>query len=325
MRIIPVLCAVLLLAVPAGAATRSVTLYLDGARVENEAVIVKESLEISLPAAMNDGSLRIRPLDGCTIERVEVVPARPDPKFARETTKLAERRDSLADRLKALDAREAIFKAAAKTQSGKAPRRTKSNPEPLEAVREGTEYAIAQLEGVYRIRRKAENELQAVEARLAAMKKEGNFGGSVATVRLARKGGRVAVSYLRSDLKWTPAYDFRLNKAGEVEVVMRAILPQTEKGSTVAVVPAIVAEAVEVAAVPATSDVLPQVTAFTFPLEKELLTSAPRSTLAFAFKNHTNRRLPAGEASCYWRGEYLGKSAFAGVLPGETKELTFGK
>jgi hypothetical protein len=325
MRIISVLCAVLFLALPAGAATRSVTLYLDGARVENETAVVKESLEISLPAAMNDGSLRIKPLDGCTIERVDVVQARPDPRLARETAKLAERRDSLADRLKALDAREAIFKAAAKTQSGKAPRRTKSNPEPLEAVREGTEFAIAQLEGVYRIRRKAENELQAVEARLAAMKKEGNFGGSVATVRLARKGGRIAVSYLRSDLKWTPSYDFRLNKVGEVEVVMRAILPQTEKGVMVAVVPALVAEAVEVAAVPASPEVLSQVAAFTFPLEREQFTAAPRSSLVFAFKNLTNRRLCGGEVSCYWRGEYLGKVAFGGILPGETRELTFGK
>jgi len=167
--------------------------------------------------------------------------------------------------------------------------------------------------------------LQSVEARLAAMKKEGNFGGCVARVRLDRKGGRVAVAYLRSDLKWVPAYDFRLNKAGEVDVSMRAILPQTEKGARVTVVPALLAEAAGVAAVPAASDVLPQITAFTFPLEKEQFTAAPRSALAFAFKNLANRRLPAGEASCYWRGEYLGKAAFGGILPGETRELTFGK
>ena len=325
MRIIPVLCAMLFLAVPAGAASRSVTLYLDGARVENEAATVKDYLEVVLPATMIDGSLRIKPLDGCTIERVEVVPAKPDPRFATEMAKLSERRDSLADRLKALDAREAIFKAAAKTQSGKAPRKTKANPEPLAAVREGTEYAIAQLEGVYRVRRKTENELQSVEARLAAMKREGNFGGSVVRVRLVRKGGRIAVSYLRSDLKWTPSYDFRLDKTGEVAVAMRAVLPDTDKGGVVAVVPALVAEAAAEAVLPATPDSFARVAAFSFPLDKEEFSAAPQSSLSFSFKNLSNRKLPAGAASCYRRGEYLGKTMFGGALPGEVKELAVGK
>jgi len=325
MRIISALCAVLVLAIPAGASSWNVTLYLDGAHVETEGAMIKEHLEIPLPATMIDGSLRIKPLDGGTIERVEVIPARPDPRFAKEMAKLAERRDSLVDRLKALEAREAIFKAAAKTQSGKAPRRTKGNPEPLATVREGTEYAIAQLEGVYRIRRKAENELQSVEVRLNAMKKEGNFGGSVARVRLARKGGRIVVSYLRSDLKWVPAYDFRLNKAGEVDVIMRAILPQTEKGATVTVVPALLAEAGKDAQLPAPGESFAQVAAFTFPVEHERLSSTPVSSLKFTFRNQSNRKLPPGDASCYQRGEYLGKTAFAGSLPGEARELAFGK
>ncbi len=67
--------------------------------------------------------------------------------------KLAYRRDALGDRLKALNAREAIFKSAAKSQSGKAPRKSKTNTEPLTAVRQGTEFAIAQLENVYHARR----------------------------------------------------------------------------------------------------------------------------------------------------------------------------
>jgi hypothetical protein len=325
MRMIPALCAVMFLAMPAGAAGWNVTLYLDGAHVENEAIMVKEQLEVPLPATMIDGSLRIKPLDGCTIERVEIVPGRPNPGPVKEMAKLAERRDSLADRLKALEAREAIFKAAAKTQSGKAPRRTKSNPEPLTTVREGTEYAIAQLEGVYRIRRKAENELQSVEARLAAMKKEGNFGGSVARVRLAKKGGRVAVSYLRSDLKWMPAYDFRLNKAGEVDVIMRAILPQTEKGAMITVVTALLAEGANEPALPAASENLLRVAAFTLPVEQEKFLAAPVSSLSFSFRNRPNGKLPAGEASVYRRGEYLGKAAFAGAAPGEVKELAVGR
>ena len=67
--------------------------------------------------------------------------------------------------MQALEAKETVFKAAAKSQSGKAPRKTKTNPDPLAGVRQATEYAIAQLESVYRARRMAESDLNSVEAR----------------------------------------------------------------------------------------------------------------------------------------------------------------
>jgi hypothetical protein len=325
MRVIWVLCAVLFMAVPAAAATKTVTLYLDGARVENEATAIGGYLEVPLPAAMREGSLRVRPSTGRVIELVEIVPSRPDPRLAKELAQLAERKDALADRLKALEVREEVFKAAAKSQSGKAPRKTKTNPEPLATVRQGTEFAIGQLEGVYRDRRRAENELLKVEARLAAMKKEGAVGGSVARVRLTGKGGRVAVSYLRTDLKWVPAYDFRLDKAGEVEVIMRAVIPRTDKGAAVAVVPAAIAEAAAVPAVPAAPDGSTRVAAFIFPVEKEEFSPAPLSTLLFSFRNQSRLKLPAGEATCYRRGEYLGTTAFAGAPPGEVKEVATGR
>src|SRR5512137_1914890 len=197
MRLISALITLLLLAMPVEAATRLVTLYLDGALVESETLMLKEYAEISLPSAILDGSLRIKPLDGCVIERVDIIPAKPDPGLLREMTKLMERRDALSDRLKALDAREAIFMAAAKSQSSKAPRKSKTNPEPLAAVRNATEFAITQLECVYRTRRITEIEIKSLEERLADKKKDAS--GSVARVKLSRKGGRVAVAYLRSD------------------------------------------------------------------------------------------------------------------------------
>ena len=112
MRIIPVFCALLLMAAPATAAVKSVTFYLDGARVEREATATRGYLEIPLPSGMEAGSLRVRPLQGATLSRVEVVPARPNPKLERELALFTERKDSIADRLKALDVREEIFKAA---------------------------------------------------------------------------------------------------------------------------------------------------------------------------------------------------------------------
>lgn len=56
MRLFSAFCALLLLAAPAGAAGRLVTLYLDGARFEYEATTTKALLELSLPASMQAGS-----------------------------------------------------------------------------------------------------------------------------------------------------------------------------------------------------------------------------------------------------------------------------
>jgi hypothetical protein len=314
---------VLFLVTPAPAAGRNVTLYLDGARFENEVSTVNGLMEVSLPAAMQAGSLRIKPLGGGLIDQVEIVPARPDPKSIRETAKLVERRDALRDRLQALEAKETVFKVAAKTQSGKAPRKTKTNPDPLAGIRHATEYAIGQLEGIYRARRMAEGDLNSIEARLTAIKSEGN--GSVAKVRLLRQKGRIAVSYSRSDLKWIPFYDFRLNKGGEADVIIRAFLPKMEKGATLAVVATLLAEAADEKAMSVPAGIFPQLAVFTFPVEQEKFSSTPLSSISFSFRNSSTRRLPAGEASCYLRGEYMGKTAFSGALPGDIRELAFGK
>lgn len=324
MRIIPVLCFLLLLATPIQASDSRLTVYLDGALMELEAVTVGKTLEISLPAAMSDGTLRVQPLGSCRIDRVEIVPARPDPKLAKEAARLAERKEVLGDRLQTLETREAIYKAAAKSQSGKAPRKTKTNPDPLAAVKQGTEYAMTQLEAVYRARRKTDKELQAVEARLAAVKKDGLAGGRIARIRLARKGGRIRVTYFRSDLKWTPLYDFRLEKSGEVDIALRAHLPKTGAVATVRVVPASFSES-SAASLSVPAEEYPSVAAFTFPAEREQFSALPVSSLSFYFRNLSNSKLPAGEASCYRRGEYLGTTAFGGSLPNEVKEVVCGR
>ncbi|HEY6006827.1 MAG TPA: DUF4140 domain-containing protein, partial [Geobacteraceae bacterium] len=150
MRVITFAAFVLLLTAPAGAAGRSVTLFLDGARIEQEVAVVKGYAEIPLPAAMQANSLRIRPVAGGEITRVEVVALPAAGKERREQARLNERRERLSARLRALATREEIFTAAAKSQSGKAPRKTKTNPEPVANLRRGTDFALGQLEESYR-------------------------------------------------------------------------------------------------------------------------------------------------------------------------------
>lgn len=325
MRWITAFWAVLLLAGPAGAAGRSVTFYLDAARVESEATAAKGYLELALPAGMRSGSLRIRPLDGSRIARVELAPARPSRKLEQDLARLGERKELLQDRLKALATREEIFRAAAKSQSGKAPRKSKTNPEPMATIRQGTEFAIAQLEGVYRARRKAEQELKGLNERVAGLRKQGNVGGQVAHVWLADRAGRVAFSYFMPEIGWTPAYDFRLSGTTSADVVMSAVLPPIDAGSTFAVVPFTLAEAPADARPLPVSGSLDQVASFTLPLDKAQLSPSSPSYLAFTVRNQSQQRLPAGDAACYWQGEYVGKVRFGGSLPGESMELIVGR
>ena len=73
----------------------SVTFYSDGAVVDLEAAAAKSSIEIALPASMIEGSLRIRPGSGTSLQRVEIVSARMDSgKGERELDALLEQRNT---------------------------------------------------------------------------------------------------------------------------------------------------------------------------------------------------------------------------------------
>ncbi|WP_243371447.1 DUF4140 domain-containing protein [Geotalea sp. SG265] len=317
--------AAVLLALPAFAADRSVTLFLDGARVEQAATAAKGYAEISLPPSVLPGSLRVRPPAGAAIDRVETVAVTTNPKQRQQLEKLAERRDQLEDRLKALATRERIFTAAAKSQSGKAPRKTKNNPEPLAAIRQGTEFAIAQLEGVYQAKRKTEKELKIVQARLETVEKAANIGGSKVRIWLKGKGGKVTASYLVPDMRWLPVYDFRASERGTVQVVQRASFPTMEQGTTVAVVPRGMAEAAQFRAVELKAFPFQELTAQTLPAQNLTLADSPQPALSFSLTNTSPGQLPPGEAVCYYRGEYLGRFSFAGLNRGETVAVSCGK
>lgn len=309
-------------ATPASAAVKNCTCYLDGAVIEGETAAVKGYMEIRLPASMKEGSFRIRPSGSAVIERIKVVSARSDSSAQKRIGMLEERKSLLDDRLRALDTREEIFKAAAKSQSAKAPRKSKTNPEPLASVRQGTAFAMAQLEEVFRLRRRAEHEAKEIESEIAALRKEGKVGGSVAKVWMRGRDGRARYSYLLP-ASWTPLYDFRLEDGDILTVTIRGDLPQLEKGARAAVVLSDIAGAGTPR--PARGESPAEVATYRFPLKKRDVIAAPLSSAAFAFTNVSQDRLPAGDAAVFWKGEYLGTVRFPGSAPGETKEVTAGR
>ncbi len=324
MRFILSLLLPCLLVSPAWGADKTVvTLYLDGAKVEREVAAVNGNLETSLPVGMQAGSLRVKPLGQGVITRVELVPCGVKRKENRDLERLNERRAALEDRLKALEVKEEIFTAAARTQSGKAPRKTKANPEPLAAIRQGTEFAIARLEAVYAARRRAESELKLVDKQLSAAKIAANIGGSIAKVRLAGKEGRVLVSWRSSDLNWTPFYDFRMAGDGRIVVVIHALLPPTDKGVRVAVALGSLTDSTEATTPRLVQKQFELVKKFDFPVTSNF-TATTATPFSFSFTNNASHRLPAGNAAVYWQGEYLGQFRFEGCGPGESREVRFG-
>ena len=306
----------------AAAAGGEVCYFLDGARFERDAVAAKGYLEVPLPATFIPGSFRARADAGNLIDRIEIVASLPDARTSRELKALTERRRGVEDRLRALEVREEIFRAAAKSQSSKAPRKTKNNPEPLDTIRKGTEYAVAQLEEVFRGRRRAEDGLKEIDQRLAALRQKSGAGGS--TARIWTKGrGHVRYSFLVSGGGWTPFYDFRLSDRGDIAVAVRAVLPRSERGR-VTVAASRLAEAGGGARVIPISGNFAPVASYSLPVERRELLSSLQRGIAVSFWNTTGDRLVAGEGACYLGGEYLGAVRFDGAAPGEAGKIAAG-
>ena len=295
---------------PAVAGQKSVVCYLDGARVEQEVVAAGGYLEFPLPDGLKPGTLRVKPLAGGSVLRVELVPAERDRRRAQEIARLEERKGALQDRMQALSRREEIFSAAAKMQSGKGPRKTKSNPDPLVSLQRGTEFALAQLESVYRSERKCRGELESLERELSAARK----GASLARIWFA--GSRVRLSYLVESGRWTPCYDFRWSPDGSGELLLHARLPNPEKGASYLVSNGTISQGAPPQ--PVRGD-YPTVARRTLTLKNSGRTELPPLNFVFAA---LEPGLPPGEASAFWQGEYLGSGRFAGS--GST-ELSVGR
>lgn len=304
--------------------SKAITLFSDGAMVEIEATASKGIAEIALSAGMIENSLRIKPLGNAAIQRVDVLTPRQEGRRARELDTLYEQKSRLEDRLLALTTREEIFKAAAKSQSGKAPRKTKANPEPMQSIRQGTEFAIAQLEAVYTARRKTEQEIRRLDASIAASKKGGQGGEVVARVSVTPKNGRIKLRYGLERPAWTPSYDLRLNGDGYARLTLMGRLPATFDGYLLQVSPGTLADGSATQARPAAAGSAGRLAEYRLLTREEQFGAGMRSSYSFVLTNSGNPHLPAGEAALYRNGEYWGKFRFEGLSSGRSRKVVSG-
>ena len=282
-------------------------------------------LIIPLPAQAIDGTLRITPRAGTTIKRVEIVPARQEGKHAKELKSLLEQQNRLQDRLQTLSTREEIFKAAAKSQSGKAPRKTKANPDPIQSIRQGTDFALNQLERVHAAQRTTEDELLRIDQRRAVIQAREADTGTFAKITVHPKTGRVRAAYALAESAWTPRYDLRLDNSGMAKLSLYGNLPQgfddyTRKAAfgPLTTIPA-------AGSFSTLSGSSPKLAEYQLPASVELFENTLRPSFSYILTNTTPVYLPAGEATLYYSNEYRGQPRFEGISSGRSKRFTSGR
>lgn len=307
----------------AHAAAKSATFFADGAIIEITGQASKGIAETQLPADMSEDTLRITPMPGTTIQTVEILPPRVAAgKAAREIEELQEQKRRLEDRLRALATREEIFKSAAKSQSGKAPRKTKSNPDPLQSIRQGTDFAIAQLEAVYTSRRKTEQEMRRLEARIAALRKNVPGAENVARVSVSPKNGRIRVRYALAGQGWTPRYDLRLSKGGNASLTLYGQLPVSFSGYLLQAAPGTLAGSTKAKPQAVSAGSLAKLMVYSLPMAEETFEDGPKVSFACILDNNSADDLPAGDLSLFRAGEYLGQLRFEGISSGRSRRIT---
>ena len=323
MRIRLILCILAISAGSAGAENK-VTFYRDGALYQRQATAAKGVIQASLPAGLLKHSLKITPAPGTTLLGVERGQAGTVNTSDKGLEFLTEQRLRLEDRLQALETREAIFTAAAKSQSGKAPRKTKSNPDPMQAIRQGTEFAIAQLEAVYTTRRKTMQEIRKIDARLAAAGKGNQTAENSIKITVTPPRGMVTIQFATDEPGWQPHYNLHLAGDGTAWLQLSAGITGKADGHQVRVSSGSLAESAANESYPLQPG-RATVQRYRLPITEERSIEGIFNHFSGMITNNTPHYLQAGDSGLFREGKYLGKFRFEGLSSGRSRAISLGK
>lgn len=305
-------------------AEQQITFYRDGALFRQEAVAVKGVINLPLPADIREHTLTIVPGRGTTILGVETYSSDAGKALNREFEALTEQRRRLEDRLQALETRETIFTSAAKAQSGKAPRKTKANPDPMQSIRQGTDFAIAQLEAVYTARRRTLQEFQRIDARLGATKNKRRSAEELLRITVTPPRGSVTLRYATAERGWQPHYNLHLTGDGSARLQLSARVTANTRGRQVTVSTGTLAES-------ATAETFPVqpggalLASYHLPLTEEKYTEGLFNNFSGTLTNTAPHYLQPGESGLFRRGTYMGRFRFEGMSSGRSRVISYGK
>lgn len=302
-------------------AAGTVTFFRDGALIRQEAAAVKGTIDVPISADLLEHTLSIDPARGTTILGVEIHKNVSDSSGDIEIDTLTEQRRRLEDRLQALETRESIFTAAAKTQSGKAPRKTKTNPDPMQAIRQGTDFAIAQLEAVYTARRKTIQEIRRIDAHLATARKGRRSAENSIRITVTPPRGMVTLRYATTEIGWHPQYNLHLTGKGTARLQLNARITGNGHGKQIRVSPGSLAESGSTETFPALagSTVL---ASYYLPLTEERSVEGVFNRFSGKILNISTRYLPPGDTGVFRGGSYIGRFRFEGLSSGRSRVIS---
>lgn len=305
-------------------AENKITFYRDGALLQQEAGAVKGIIDIQLTPGLLEHTLKIIPAPGTKILTVETRKTATGSIIDRELETLPEQRRRLEDRLQALETREAIFTAAAKAQSGKAPRKSKANPDPMQGIRQGTDYAIAQLEAVYTARRKTTQEIKRIDTRLASAGKNSRSAGISARITVTPPRGRVTLHYATGEQGWQPLYNLHPAGDGTARLQLSARTTGDVRGRQVRVSTGSLAESASAATFPVQTGGA-VLAAYLLPITQERYAEGIFNGFSGMITNSTPHYLPPGDSGLFRNGTHLGKFRFEGLSSGRSRVISLGK
>ena len=305
-------------------AENKITFYRDGALHQVEAVAVKGVVDLPLSDGVLEQSLKVLPAPGTTILGVETRKSESVNASDKELETLTELRLRLEDRLQALETREAIFTSAAKAQSGKAPRKSKANPDPMQAIRQGTDFAIAQLEAVYTARRKTTQEILRIDTRIAKARKGSRSAENSVQIAVTPLRGKVTLRYATAERGWQPQYNLHLSGDGTAKLQLLARMTGSGKGYQIRVSPGSLAESTS-------ADIFPVqpggtvLASYLLPVTEERSVEGIFNRFSGVITNSSTIYLPPGDTGLFRGGAYSGKFRFEGLSSGRSRLISLGK
>jgi len=323
MYIKPIFLFLVIFLAGSASAENRITFYRDGALLQQEAGAARGIIDIPLHPRLIEHTLKIIPAHGTTIQRVETYKSGTGSATDRELEALTEQRRRLEDRLQALETREAIFTSAAKAQSGKAPRKSKTNPDPLKTIRQGTDFAIAQLETVYTTRRKTNQEIKRIDARLAASGKNSRSAGSSVRITVTPPRGMVTLRYATAEQGWQPYYNLYPAGDGTARLQLSARITGDGRGRQVRVSTGSLAESATAATFPV-QPLGAVLAAYLLPITEERYSEGIFNSFSAMITNSSPQYLPPGDSGLFRSGAYLGKFRFEGLSSGRSRVVSLG-
>ncbi|MDD2364885.1 MAG: hypothetical protein PHN84_01835 [Desulfuromonadaceae bacterium] len=301
-----------------------VTYFRDGTLIRKEAVAVKGGVTLQLTGKPIENTLKVIPAPGTTIIRVETDASESAKSIEKQLDEMTERRLSLLDRLEALDRRESIFTAAAKSQSGKLPRKTKSNPDPIQSIRQGTEYAITQLEAVYTARRRTNQEIKRIDLKVADLRKKSGENKPILHISLLPERGRVTIQYATDVKGWQPGYSLEARDNGTAQLKLYPLLSETYRGYQTRVSIGTLADS-ENGEIININKGKPPLKTYNLPISNESSSDGIFNRFSGTITNNTPHYIPPGEATLLYKGAYIGKVIFEGISSGRNRVVSYGK